>query len=148
MNKKLDKIIFIIRITGLILAVGLIIYLYMNKKEYKNIQIGDNKYKVEVVKEAKDQIKGLSDRTDMNNIDGMLFIYDKSEMQSFWMKGMRFDLDIIWINNGKVIGFEENISHQDQQTSYKSSESANMVLELETGRIKKDDLKVNDEIKF
>jgi uncharacterized protein len=47
-----------------------------------------------------DQIKGLSIKDRMN---------DKPSRQSFWMKDMRFPIDIVWFNGtGSVVHTEEN----------------------------------------
>ncbi len=120
----------------------------MDKPEIKNLQIGDKHYQVEIVRSEKDQIKGLSDRNSLEDIDGMLFVYDDSRIRSFWMEGMRFDLDIIWIRNSKIIGFTENISYQDQGKSYKLPEKCDMVLELKSGRVKNDDLKIGNKVEI
>jgi uncharacterized protein len=54
-----------------------------------------------------DQIKGLSIKDQMNENEGMLFVYDKPSRQSFWMKDMRFPID--WLNGtGSVVHTEEN----------------------------------------
>lgn len=54
-----------------------------------------------------DQIKGLSIKDQMNENEGMLFVYDKPSRQSFWMKVMRFPID--WLNGtGSVVHTEEN----------------------------------------
>jgi uncharacterized protein len=39
----------------------------------------------------------------------MLFPFDQPTTPSFWMKDMRFSIDIIWINNGRIIGIEQNL---------------------------------------
>ncbi len=49
-----------------------------------------------------DQTKGLSIKDHMNENEGMLFAYDKPSQQSFWMKDMRFPIDIIWLNCGRI----------------------------------------------
>ena len=120
----------------------------MQKPEIKKLQIGDKNYRVEIVKSEKDQAKGLSGRDNLGDINGMLFIYPDSQMRSFWMNNMRFDLDIIWINKGKIIGFTENIPYLDQKKSYKSSGKCDMVLELESDRVKKDNLQVGNRVEI
>jgi uncharacterized membrane protein (UPF0127 family) len=47
--------------------------------------------------------QGLSGRKNLALNEGMLFVFDDSSIQPFWMKDMFFSLDIIWINQGKVV---------------------------------------------
>ena len=42
----------------------------------------------------------------------MLFRFSQAEKYSFWMKDMRFPLDIIWIKNREVVHIEKNISEK------------------------------------
>ena len=40
----------------------------------------------------------------------MLFVFDKPEKHSFWMKDMKFPINIIWLDShGKVVHIEENL---------------------------------------
>lgn len=141
---------FIILTLGLILLI-LSYYIVNNKNQkpqIKNIKISNKEYRVEVVKSFADQAKGLSQRDNMGEIDGMLFEYPDNQIRSFWMKGMRFDLDIVWINDNKIIGITKDVSHVDQNKSYKSPEECNMVLELPAGEAEKNNLQIGDEINF
>ena len=53
---------------------------------------------------------GLSGRSPLGNNDGMLFIYEQEEVPGFWMRGMLFALDIVWIDSdGVVVGVSDNL---------------------------------------
>jgi uncharacterized membrane protein (UPF0127 family) len=56
-----------------------------------------------------DQIKGLSIKDQMNENEGMLFVYDKPSRQSFWMKDMRFPID--WLNGTGSVSPNENAQY-------------------------------------
>ena len=45
---------------------------------------------------------GLGGRPSMATDHGMIFVFDKPGIYPFWMKGMHFKLDIIWISQGIV----------------------------------------------
>ena len=62
---------------------------------------------VETAATPADQQKGLSDRDSMASDHGMLFVFDSEAMWGFWMKGMRFSLDIIWFDSQKRAVFME-----------------------------------------
>jgi uncharacterized membrane protein (UPF0127 family) len=41
--------------------------------------------------------------------DGMIFFFDKPLKVSFWMRGMNFPLDIVWVRNNVILGVTENV---------------------------------------
>jgi hypothetical protein len=45
----------------------------------------------------------LSDRTTLAADSGMLFVFDTPGQYGFWMKDMRFPLDMVWINADKTV---------------------------------------------
>ena len=103
------------------------------------------------------QTRGLSYRTSLDANDGMLFIFSKSSVQNFWMIGMNFPLDIIWIGDdgaggSKVLGFAENVPAPSAGTPtwslpiYSSPAGVNKVLEVNAGSVAKYDMKVGDEV--
>ncbi len=80
----------------------------------------------------------------------MLFIFDKPGAYSFWMKGMKFSIDIIWIANNKIVGFVENAELPDglKIPTYKPSAAIDKVLELNAGTVARDGIKIGDTIIF
>jgi uncharacterized membrane protein (UPF0127 family) len=82
--------------------------------------------------------RGLGYRDELQNGTGMLFVYDSPSERSFWMKGMRFCLDIVWIETGEIRGAAENACPQPgvgdaDLTRYVSPEPVTFVLELPAG---------------
>lgn len=56
------------------------------------------------------QEKGLSIKNSLNDSQGMLFPFDKPGDYAFWMKDMKFPIDIIWINpQNKIVHIEKNL---------------------------------------
>ncbi len=108
----------------------------------------NNKIKidVEIVETNKDKAKGLGGRDVLNDDQGMLFVYDNPDYYTFWMKGMRFDIDFLWINNKKIVDITENVSHLDEQRIYSSREPVDRILEVNAGFIRKNNIKIGDEI--
>ena len=62
---------------------------------------------VEIATTPSDQEKGLSERDSMAPDHGMLFVFNSEGMWGFWMKGMRFSLDIIWFDSQRRAVFME-----------------------------------------
>jgi len=56
------------------------------------------------------QSKGLSGREKLSENQGMLFVMKTPGMYGFWMKEMKFPLDIFWLDRtGKVVYIKENL---------------------------------------
>ncbi len=94
---------------------------------------------VEISDSQDEQVRGLSGRDGLAPGSGMLFVYDDQKVRTYWMKEMRFSIDIIWIADGQVIGFVERavppIGPGDPLDLYRSPEPADRVLEVEAGFI-------------
>ena len=78
--------------------------------------------------------KGLSDRNGLCDRCGMLFLFPHKQKHGFWMKDMRFDIDIIWLDDGRVMHVESRVSHQTPEVIYKPDVDVNAVLELPAGK--------------
>ena len=101
------------------------------------------------------QTRGLSYRTSLGANDGMLFIFNKPSVQNFWMIGMNFPLDMIWIGDddaggSKVLGFAQNVPAPAPGMAslnlpiYSSPAGVNKVLEVNAGSVAKYNIKVGD----
>jgi len=103
-------------------------------------EIGKNKLNLVVVKKQEDLQKGLSGRKTIPDNQGMLFLFDKKDYYPFWMKGMLFSIDIIYIDDNKVVYIVENAPSSTQVPNlihYKPDQPANRVLEVKAGIAKK-----------
>lgn len=49
------------------------------------------------------QTKGLAVRNHMKESEGMLFVFQYPSKQSFWMKDMKFPIDIIWLGGNRSV---------------------------------------------
>ncbi len=95
--------------------------------------------------------KGLSDRIDLGEYDGMLFVYPQAGRLTMVMRDMNFSLDIIWIRNNSVVEIIKDIKPQPNTAEsalkkYYSVYDADMVLEVESGYVDKNNIKVGDSI--
>jgi uncharacterized protein len=59
--------------------------------------------KAKVSATSSELARGLSGVNKMQGYDAMLFKFSKDTQVSFWMKDMRFPLDIIYLNKEKVV---------------------------------------------
>ena len=70
--------------------------------KFSELQIKDKIIKVEIAKTDEEKKQGLSDRKDLCDNCGMLFIFENKAVRSFWMNRMNFQLDIIWVADGII----------------------------------------------
>jgi uncharacterized protein len=125
----------------------LAIFYYSYSKNYKKVEINEKKFNVELAQTQKKQSLGLGQRENIKDNYGMLFVFPQSADYSFWMKDMKFDLDILWIEDGKIVYIEKNVSH-GYLKAINSNVSADMVLEIKAGISEKHGFKIGDEVKI
>ncbi|MBM3228574.1 DUF192 domain-containing protein [Candidatus Pacearchaeota archaeon] len=66
-------------------------------------------FEIEIADTSEKRISGLSNREFLEENKGMLFVFPEESVPGFWMKDMKFPLDIIWINrNLEIIGIDKN----------------------------------------
>lgn len=130
---------------GVAIGAGAFSFIVMNKvwtlENKKEMRINNQTIIAEVAKTDKARERGLSGRESIGINEGMLFEYAANEQVTFWMKNMKFPIDIVWIRDGEVLGFEQNVNPQigaseDALIRYNSPEPITQVLELQAGRAK------------
>jgi len=102
---------------------------------------------VELARTSEEQVRGLSGRTALKPGHGMLFVYDRPQAVSIWMKDMRFPLDIIWIRAGRIVAIEKNappLTPAGPERVYTAT--ADLVLEVAAGLIDRQKIRVGDSI--
>jgi uncharacterized protein len=66
------------------------------------VQVGEATVLADVAGDEESRQRGLSGRESLDEREGMLFLL-ADDSPSFWMKGMRFAIDIVWIRDGRVV---------------------------------------------
>ena len=64
------------------------------------VAIGDTTWKAEVADTPDTRAQGLAGRDSLLELTGMLFVFESRRTVGFWMRGMRFPLDFVWITDG------------------------------------------------
>jgi len=117
----------------------------------KTISVGDRKIEVEVVKSVEARALGLSGRDSLCDGCGMLFIFPQEGFHGIWMKAMKFDIDILWINAGKIIGITRSVPAPGPGgglPSYQPPQVADVVLEVPSGWALKNGISTGDLVKY
>jgi uncharacterized membrane protein (UPF0127 family) len=143
----LNSIIFTV---GFTVGVTVATVYYLNRiqavTDKVNIKIGQQYIIAEIAKMEADRERGLSGRDSIGINEGMYFIFDAPGTYGFWMKDMKIPIDLIWISNGEIVGFEENMQPDSGLKNYLPPEPVDRVLELHAGRVTLLKAAVGDEI--
>jgi len=124
------------------------------KWKIKNIQIGSKNYEIYITESRENQTTGLAAFEEIKENQGMIFEFPEEDYHAFWMKNMKFDIDMIFLDqNNQVIQIFENV----QKSSYKSDTDfqtympklkSKFVIEIKSGETKKNGLRTGDVIIF
>lgn len=107
------------------------------------VRIGRQEFHAEVADNALSRVKGLSGRAALEQDEGMLFIFPLPWRYSFWMKGMRFSLDIIWVRGDRVADISEDVRAPEPGSSIfklrglRPKAAVDKVLEVNAGLVRK-----------
>lgn len=113
------------------------------------LQVAGKTVKLDIARSEEARAKGLGGRESMANNQGMLFVFDKPAVECFWMKDMRFSIDIIWLNTAKqVVHVERNLSPETYPASYCPKLPAKYVVELNAGQADKLGISTGDTLRL
>lgn len=129
------------------------------------VTVGAKTFRVEVASTTLEKSRGLSGRDSLDESNGMFFIFDTPSNYGFWMKDMKFPIDIIWIKGspsqvlpgktweGKVAGVSENAAPEPgkpfwSMKIYYPPEPVDRALEVNAGDVKRYGIKAGDQVSF
>lgn len=120
-------------------------------KSQSQVCFNNNCFIVQLAETPEEMARGLMFREKLETNGGMLFIFPKEEIYSFWMENTLIPLDIIWIDKNKKVVF---IAKNVQPCKIKKcpittpSKEAFYVLEINAGLADKIGLSVGDNLIF
>lgn len=97
------------------------------------IKIGNKTFRVELADTIFSRFRGLSGREDMGSYDGMLFIFPWRARWRMCMRGMKFPLDLVWIDGDKIVEVTPNL--QPNSAIIKPSKRVDKILEVPAGSL-------------
>jgi len=111
------------------------------------VNIGNTSYAMEIADDIAERKLGLGGRSELEEGSGMIFTFEREGFHSFWMEGMEFSLDIVWIDeDSKIIDIERNVSPDDYPQQYVSIFPAKYVLEVNAGEMLKHGVQIGDTV--
>jgi len=106
-----------------------------------NVQMADTDYL---------RYQGLSGQKNICELCGMLFTFPQEQVETMVMRNMNFPLDIIYIDNNKIIKIDANLLPEGANPiyTYSSELPVNYILEVNSGVTDKYNINVGDEVNF
>lgn len=153
-NKTLALIIGIV----VVFIIGIIIVSLFNllpgSMKKGKVTIHDKTFSVEIAQTNVQKEKGLSKRSSLSEDRGMLFLFDTADYLRFWMKDMKFPIDILFIKDDKIVTIYLNAQNPQSTEEnlnpplYTPTEPSNKVLELKAGTVEKYGIKQGDSVQI
>ena len=102
---------------------------------------------LEYVDTPDSRAEGLSGRPSLSERAGLLFIFEKSALHGFWMKGMHFPIDMIWLDEaGVVVGLKGYATPESFPKIFYPEAPARYVLEINVGFIADHELRLGEKV--
>lgn len=105
--------------------------------------------RAEVVATDEERRRGLSGRDSLAADGGMLFTFPEAGRHGFWMQGMRFPLDFIYIRDLSVVAIIERVPVPDTvPLPFAPDEPFDAVLEVNAGWVHARGVRVGDQVAY
>ncbi len=117
------------------------------------VKINNHTFKVELAMTPKEQQIGLSDHESLPQDQGMLFLFEEPGLYSFWMKNMKFPIDIIFIQEDTVVSVTKNAEPLEPEDTadpviITPESEIDTVLEVNSGLSDKYNIKKGDKVEI
>lgn len=140
------------RIASFVLVVGLFIVtligrIYIEKSQVSRsreqppvayqktvLMVGDVSLTALIADSEALRTQGLSGTQSLEKDRAMLFVFEKPGIYPFWMKEMRYPIDIIWLDEAKhVVFIKENATPESFPEAFTNTQPAKYVVEVVAG---------------
>lgn len=106
---------------------------------------------IEIASSAADLRRGLQGRESLDASQGMLFVFPDDGLHRFWMKDVKFSIDMIWIGHDRRVVFvapDVPACEADPCPKYGPNQMARYVLEVPSGFAARHNIKPGIELSF
>lgn len=114
------------------------------------IELGGHILKVEISDTVDSQSRGLQGRKHLGESEGMLFVYQKPQLQSFWMKDTLIPLSIGYFDKNRVLFQVIDMDPPSGKSipSYRSRSPALYALEVNQGWFREHGVDIGAQFSF
>jgi hypothetical protein len=151
LSKRRKRIIGLLTIIVLAVIAGWLIRRNLGiTSTFQIIHINNTAVKVTLAETPAQIYRGLSGQRSLGEDCGMLFVFPDSGERRFVMRNMEFPLDIIFINQGRIIKIAANLPPEGKSPAniYSSGQPADSVLEVNGGFAASRGFKVGDQVRL
>lgn len=112
---------------------------FPQKYNSRSITINGKKFNLLIAKSPEEKAIGLSKNKNLAKDAGMIFVFNEKGYYPFWMKNMKFPIDIIFIDDKTVTDVYKNIQPPNKNILLsdlpiiKPTREINYVLEINSG---------------
>ncbi|TSC75080.1 MAG: hypothetical protein G01um101430_581 [Parcubacteria group bacterium Gr01-1014_30] len=93
------------------------------------------------------RIQGLSGMVSLPPNTVLLFSYDNNDSCGIWMKGMKFSIDVVWLDsNFRIIDFKEGLSLLSYPGVFSPVSPCRYFVEAQEGFIKANNIRIGDKV--
>ncbi len=141
------KILILIAISLLILFTY---WFYTKHPLSGTVTVNNTVFVVDLALNPLEKEKGLGFRKSLPAKHGMLFVYDHKEQYMFWMKGMQFPLDFLWINGNIIVDITRDVQPPKglNMNMVKPNVPVDKILEINAGETDTFNIQVGDKVRF
>lgn len=151
MLRTITKIITLILLVGVSLWSYQKVYSYYQYLGYPrtSVVIGNTVFGGYMAVTPHDRAQGLSNKLTFPVNTLMLFVFDEADLHGIWMKDMNFPIDIVWLDGyKKVVHVLADVDPASYPHVFVPPKKALYVLELPSGTVARQALKVGDSVYF
>lgn len=148
---SLNKIIIGFIVILLLFSAFIVLQIQKTPVPPSKITIDNHTFSIDVATTSAEQQQGLSGKDSLPQDQGMLFVFKTPDRYAFWMKGMKFPLDIIFIDNNKIVSISHEVPapkdvNDTNLAVYTPDAPANQALEINSGLAKSFNFKSGDAV--
>ena len=100
----------------------------------KTAQLGQCQFDLSLAKSTSEQRRGLSLLPVLADDRGLAFPQATAGRPNFWMHQMRFNIDLIWLNQERVVAVDPNLTLDGGRRIYPAPQPVDLIIELAAGR--------------
>lgn len=114
------------------------------------VEIRGKQIAVEIADSRAEQAKGLGERDGLAWGSGMYFPYPRPGFYSFWMKGMRFSIDIVFLREDRIVDLFPHVAFEPggNGPTIRPRSLADAVLEVPAGFAAANGWQIGDRVRF
>lgn len=98
--------------------------------------VGTGRVRVELARSPLEVERGLGGKDSLGPDEGMFFVFPAPDRYAFWMRDMRFSIDVVWFDERlRVVDVKEDTSPESYPDMFAPSAPARYVLEVSAGYV-------------